>query len=128
MDSPSYHQYQDNCIPQKSHLWNWEQDGRCLCVLSFVLIFHRAVKAGNRVWGKGSRPTGNNRTTSPKKLSFSLQKKKDFWLIISDDSEIVSVFYQAKGKKKILVWQNHIQVVTANLCPSFGLRNSLAAL
>ena len=128
MDSPSYHQYQDNCIPQKSHLWNWEQDGRCLCVLSFVLIFHRAVKAGNRVWGKGSRSTGNNRTTSPKKLSFSLQKKKGFsinylwwfWNCIS--------FLSSKRQKKILVWQNHIQVVTANLCPSFGLRNSLAAL
>lgn len=48
MDSLSYYPYQYNYIPQKCHLWNREQEGRCHCVLSSCVYFSQSCSGKGR--------------------------------------------------------------------------------
>lgn len=126
MDSPSY-QYQYNCIPQKSHLWNRKQAGRCHCVPSSVLIFHSAlaIKAGNRSVGRRLQPDWEwlHQVSIKKVFYFHLKSKKDVQCISSEVFNIRSHCYQARSKK--FSYLAKICPVTADFLSSFDLKAPL---
>lgn len=103
--------------------------GGCCRTLSSALIVHKAWTAGNR--GVERRLSPNDEwlhKTSPEEVFYFYCKREKFVnglaLLILQPNQIPT----RQDPKKFLVWQKHVQTVTANCCPSFGFKGLFSSM